>query len=205
MGLGQVDSCHTLDIYLIDYVIMHLHQVGGCSMLEHHITIMNTLSIEAYSHSLDKLHRCLTPADFQAMCSLTSLLEDSMGDRDNTLPQDDLEVEITNLDATCVACSRAFHGFSWSQPDITNPICASARDDVQLNGPLNQLPPTGTFMDWSFVSGVELAAGCLAIATPDRGSQATPSSRPPIAYCLHRFGIFVAVNDVAHKFWPLCL
>jgi hypothetical protein len=95
-----------------------------------------------------------------------------------------------------------FTGSHGANRDITNPICASARDDVQLNGPLKQLPPTGTFMDWSFVSGVELAAGCLAIATPDQGPQATPSFRQPIAYCLHRFGIFVAVNDVAHKFWP---
>lgn len=95
-----------------------------------------------------------------------------------------------------------FTGFQGANGDITNPICASARDDVQLNSPLNQLPSNGPFMDWSFVSGVELAAGCLAIATPDQGLQATPSSRQPIAYCLHRFGIFVAVNDVAHKFWP---
>jgi hypothetical protein len=30
----------------------------------------------------------------------------------------------------------------------------------------------------------------------------TPLSLEPVAYCLHRFGVFIAVNDVAHKYWP---
>ncbi len=105
-------------------------------------------------------------------------------------------------DGTEWHAAALFMGSNGVNGNIANPICASARDDVQLNGPLNQLPPNGAFLDWSFVSGVELAAGCLAIATPDQGPQATSSSRQPIAYCLHRFGIFVAVNNVAHKFWP---
>jgi hypothetical protein len=27
-------------------------------------------------------------------------------------------------------------------------------------------------------------------------------SPPPIVYFLYRFGVFLAANDVAHKYWP---
>ena len=54
-------------------------------------------------------------------------------------------------------------------------------------------------MDWQYISGTNPAEGCLSIATlhveQDTGS-------PSVAYCLHRFGVFLAANDVAHRYWP---
>lgn len=55
-------------------------------------------------------------------------------------------------------------------------------------------------INWHYVSGTNPAAGCLGMATLNEG-QGTHSP-PPVAYCLHRFGVFLAANAVAHHYWP---
>ncbi len=52
---------------------------------------------------------------------------------------------------------------------------------------------------WQYISGVNPAEGCLSIATFNAQLR---SSAPPVAYCLHRFGILLAANSVAHQYWP---
>jgi hypothetical protein len=74
------------------------------------------------------------------------------------------------------------HG-TWS----LQPACASAVSHVVGDSSLAKA-------SWSYdvVPGPLLA--CLGTAN-------VPGSQTP-AYCLHRFGVFVALNDVAHKTWP---
>ena len=71
------------------------------------------------------------------------------------------------------------------------PACASAISHVAGDSSLASV-------SWSYenVSGPSLA--CI-------GTAKIPGSQPgsyTLAYCLHRFGVFVALNDVAHKKWP---
>lgn len=77
--------------------------------------------------------------------------------------------------------------------------------DVSCNTALNTvttvLVPTNSVqahvgINWEYISGPNPAEGCLSIATlQDR--QDTVS-----AYCLHRFGVFLAANEIAHRYWP---
>ena len=55
-------------------------------------------------------------------------------------------------------------------------------------------------INWQYVSTTNPAEGCLSIATLNAGQGSSAS--PPVAYCLHRFGVFLAVNAVAHHYWP---
>ncbi len=86
-----------------------------------------------------------------------------------------------------------------------DPVCESAMQDAQILG--------NTFVINNFeiqtqsqgVSGENLAAGCLVVITPTQvqNVKPTPSTAPPlVAYCLHRFGVLLAANDLAHRLWP---
>lgn len=57
-------------------------------------------------------------------------------------------------------------------------------------------------INWQYISlsDTDPAEGCLGIATLN-GGQGT-ALPPPVAYCLHRFGVFLAANAVAHRYWP---
>ena len=80
--------------------------------------------------------------------------------------------------------------------------------DVPCNTALNTIksvlvPTTSaqkhTSIDWQYISSINPAEGCLSIATLSYGQDA---STHPVAYCLHRFGILLAANAVAHAYWP---
>ncbi len=76
--------------------------------------------------------------------------------------------------------------------------------NTALNTVKNVLVPTNseqahTAIDWQYISGTNPAEGCLSIATLSYGQDA---STHPIAYFLHRFGVLLAVNNVAHEYWP---
>ncbi|HZR44750.1 MAG TPA: hypothetical protein VFB12_31855 [Ktedonobacteraceae bacterium] len=78
-----------------------------------------------------------------------------------------------------------------------NPVCASTWDEMQINQQLNQLGSGGQQIDWRYSSGAQNATGCLAVGVlPGTAAQSS------WAQCLHRFGVMLAANDVAHKAWP---
>jgi hypothetical protein len=83
--------------------------------------------------------------------------------------------------------------------------CASAQEGFELDSELQTVwKDNNQSVQWQFVAGPNRATGCLVIATIMQDSNTTPSSTPPpVAYLLHRFGIFLAANDVAHHYWPL--
>jgi hypothetical protein len=73
-----------------------------------------------------------------------------------------------------------------------NPSCIAARDLIGIS-PAN--------FQVRFVSGSNVATGCLAIVTGN-STNAPSSSGPQVAYFLEHFGILLAVNDAAHKLEP---
>jgi hypothetical protein len=86
-----------------------------------------------------------------------------------------------------------------------NPICGAAQEGVQLLQPPADASGTPVYPQWQFASGPLPAAGCLAVGTPQQNAftTATPTTSPLLAaYCLHRFGVFLAANNIAHRFWP---
>lgn len=83
-------------------------------------------------------------------------------------------------------------------PTNNNLACASAQNDASGNYAVGTDGP----VDWSFKAGANGALGCLGMATLHQGPLNTSTSANPIAYCLHRLDLFVALNDVAHHFWP---
>lgn len=99
------------------------------------------------------------------------------------------------------------HDASVQVSGFFDPACAAAQDEVQLL----LYPPADTSgmpinMQWHFASGSVPAAGCIALGSPQTnpGTAPTPSSsQAAVAYCLHRFGVNLAANDLAHRYWPL--
>jgi hypothetical protein len=77
-----------------------------------------------------------------------------------------------------------------------NPVCISTVSEVATN------PATdgsrNLDLTWEFVSGTPSAAGCLAEATIGQER----ASSPRYAYLLHRFGLLLAANEIAHQRWP---
>lgn len=90
-------------------------------------------------------------------------------------------------------------------PVELNPVCEAAQNVVGI-----QEPPTDTFgepfyLQWQYASGLVPASGCLGVGVSrvDGGSVKSSTNTPPgLAYCLLRFGVLLAVNDEAHRFWP---
>jgi hypothetical protein len=82
--------------------------------------------------------------------------------------------------------------------------CASAEEDIGLDGYYGLTGGSiNAAVDWTFVSGANPAAGCLAIGTPQQDTTgSSPSPDLPVAYCLHRFGVLLAANEAAHRYWP---
>ena len=95
--------------------------------------------------------------------------------------------------------------FSNSQAHFNDTVCDSALADAHaLAGAfaINNLPQQ---VHERSLSGANPAAGCVVVATPERVSGAKPALiivKPPVAYCLHRFGVLLAANDLAHRQWP---
>ncbi len=86
-----------------------------------------------------------------------------------------------------------------------NPACAATQQRVQLLQPPAGASGTPIYPQWQFASGPVPAAGCLAVGSPQQNAFTTPTpthSPPLVAYCLHRFGVLLAANDTAHRFWP---
>lgn len=83
--------------------------------------------------------------------------------------------------------------------------------DLACNTAMNheRIDPTQRYVamyhlstSWRFVSEPNSAIGCLGMATLIEGENAPPDASLPVAYCLHRFGLFIAANATAHKYWP---
>jgi hypothetical protein len=94
------------------------------------------------------------------------------------------------------------HDASGSDAGFFDPACAAAQDEVQL---FLYPPADASGMQWQFASGPAPAVGCIALGSPQPNPGTTPtpsSSQAAVAYCLHRFGVNLAANELAQRYWP---
>jgi hypothetical protein len=92
-----------------------------------------------------------------------------------------------------------------TEPIGLNPVCEAAQNVVAI-----QYPPADSFgeplfLQWHYASGLVPASGCLGVGLSrlDSGSvKSTGKTSPGLAYCMLRFGVLLAVNAQAHRFWP---
>lgn len=86
-----------------------------------------------------------------------------------------------------------------------NAVCEAAQNVVGI-----LQPPVDSFgepfhLQWQYASGLVPASGCLGVGVSrlDIGSVKSTITTPPgLAYCLLRFGVLLAVNAEARRFWP---
>lgn len=83
----------------------------------------------------------------------------------------------------------------------TNPLCATAQNWIianpshqSLQGTTFNEQPTSVYFQYH--AGTNAANGCLVKAIPALSSSA------PVGYLLYRFGVLLAVNSAAHRYWP---
>ena len=89
-----------------------------------------------------------------------------------------------------------------NDPGYVEPSCASAQDEVNMNFALRNVTINDELVDWRFIPATVRAAGCLVIAVPRQSGVSTPTPSPHMtAYFLHRFGLLLAANDLAHRIW----
>jgi hypothetical protein len=85
-----------------------------------------------------------------------------------------------------------------------DPVCAAAQDEVQSFEPPGVVGEP-VYLQWQFVPGPVPAAGCVALGAPKENAFTTATStisHSKLAYCLHRFGVNLAANEVAQRYWP---
>ncbi len=78
-----------------------------------------------------------------------------------------------------------------------NPACASLSG--LINSTTTYASTNGTEklnVSWSYYVGNDLSSGCLGVVQP------TDSTGISSSYCLYRFGILLAANEQAHRFFP---
>ncbi len=83
-----------------------------------------------------------------------------------------------------------------------DPACIAAESDVFTNPVLDEAGHTDLF--WNFLSDSDSATGCVAdgtISVPSQLLGGTPASVEHV-YLLHRFGVLLAANALAHRTWP---
>jgi len=124
-------------------------------------------------------------------------------DQPDTLP------DITNFEHL-VTLAITWDGAQWHVAVIGPGIpvgndlaCISAEDNFQKVLVSSTSSLSSSFAALEFASGSLPAAGCLVIVQQLLPVGTTPSSSTSTtAYCLYRFGLFLAVNDLAHRLWP---
>ncbi len=97
------------------------------------------------------------------------------------------------------------HDASASDAGFFDPACAAAQDEVQLSLSLRWMRGRAIYPQWQYASGSVPAVGCIALGSPQPNPGTTPtpsSSQAAVAYCLHRFGVNLAANALAQRYWP---
>jgi len=115
-------------------------------------------------------------------------------------------------DASFLPLSITWTGTSWhvkayydnqSLSLYGDPSCDPAQDTVQSTPALRTTEVDTSALQWTYLPGSVHAMGCLVTASPIVIPVGTPASVPiPTAYCLYRFGLLVAINNLAHRLWP---
>lgn len=87
---------------------------------------------------------------------------------------------------------------------LGDPGCATAADEVAY-APINPPGPSPDEFRWLYVVGRPRAEGCLAAAVlidPQGNLMAGSQGQQMAGLVLHRFGVALAANAAAHRYWP---
>ncbi len=105
----------------------------------------------------------------------------------------------TGWHAVIITPNSDWHATSTADGSPTNfgfadPACGSLND--LINGTTTYLitQRDGT-VTWKLKAGTDHADGCVGVVTPD-------AANLPVAYCLYRFGVLLAANAAAHRYFP---
>ncbi|MGH2494351.1 MAG: hypothetical protein ACRDIV_06575 [Ktedonobacteraceae bacterium] len=87
---------------------------------------------------------------------------------------------------------------------IANPACDAAQYIIGQDSTFSSIAGSSQPLSWKYASDANAASGCLAEAFPVATTTGTPSpaTAKPLARCLYRFGVLLALDDVAHRSWP---
>lgn len=99
------------------------------------------------------------------------------------------------IDPTCIPMQAVIEG---NQAEASYfGISANALTSVTVNGQVESL-------FWpQYTSGKNAATGCLGAASQTPNNPATPVTiNASSAYCLYRFGVLLAANAQAQRYWP---
>ncbi len=81
-------------------------------------------------------------------------------------------------------------------PAAIDPSCASIDDGISGTFTAIQGPQQTENVNWTFYTAPNRVDGCLGVVKPDGQPKAPP------AYFLYRFGAVLAINNLAHSYFP---
>src|SRR5579883_323528 len=96
-----------------------------------------------------------------------------------------------------------YHDATIDRSVIGNPACEAARYEVGIEPRLLTFAGSNEQVVWKYVSGTNSAAGCVAEAYL-QAANGTITAKP-VAECLYRFGVLLAVDSPAQHSWPFLL
>jgi hypothetical protein len=96
------------------------------------------------------------------------------------------------------------HSKSIDASPVANPACDAAQYEIGQDSRFLSVAGTSGSLYWKYLSGSNPAAGCVAEAFAETTS-GSPSSTRPLASCLYRFGVPLALDSEAHHSWPFLL
>ncbi len=142
------------------------------------------------------------------------VLDQGVPDMSPSDPASGAVVTSAAVDEALMPLGITWDGSVWhAAPDIdvhssgyTNPVCTAAQLEVQGLEPPADASGEPVYLQWHFASSAVPAAGCVAEGTPQFFASMTPTpthAAPFLALCLHRFGLLLAVNEVAQHAWGL--
>ncbi len=116
--------------------------------------------------------------------------------------------------AFLVALSIQWDGSNWqvtfyhdkqvASSPLANPACDAAQFVIGEDPRFLSVAGSTQTISLKFVSGSNAAAGCVVEAFAET-SAGSPSSAHPLASCLYRFGVPLALDSEAHRSWPFLL
>jgi hypothetical protein len=97
-----------------------------------------------------------------------------------------------------------YHNKQIDSSPLANPVCDAAQFVLGEDSRFLSVAGSTQNIALKFVSGTNPAAGCVmeAFAATAGG---IPSSPHPLARCLYRFGVPLALDSEAHRSWPFLL
>lgn len=107
----------------------------------------------------------------------------------------------------------SWNGTSWhvessaGEPDtpFSDPVCDTAVADAYNLTAMFTYHSQQVPSMFGVIPASNRADGCLVVVTASRETNSSPIPSPtslPTAYCLHRFGVLLAANETAHRYWP---